>query len=222
MAIKTWPKCGYTRQQTDTAPDGECAKCGVIFSKYLEQRERREATSKVAADTVRTESRRQTQSMGVKVVLLVAIVGVGGYFAYGTYQKSLRQERQQLVDAGVTRIKSATTKWVDASKLAASTSRVALSGPVGNLQNLQREITGLAVPVCLIGVRDNLALAVKYEIDRFLIFMTDTDYKINDEYYAVESRALAASAEHARFLSSSNSTCDLFVETGKAGLPPTP
>ncbi len=30
----TCPKCGYTRQPADTAPDYECPQCGVIYSKY--------------------------------------------------------------------------------------------------------------------------------------------------------------------------------------------
>jgi predicted nucleic-acid-binding Zn-ribbon protein len=29
----TCPKCGYTRQPTDHAPDYECPKCGVIYAK---------------------------------------------------------------------------------------------------------------------------------------------------------------------------------------------
>lgn len=29
----TCPKCAYVRQPTDTAPDYECPKCGVIYSK---------------------------------------------------------------------------------------------------------------------------------------------------------------------------------------------
>jgi len=28
------PKCGYKRTESDTAPIGECAKCGIIFAKY--------------------------------------------------------------------------------------------------------------------------------------------------------------------------------------------
>ena len=30
------PKCGYTRQAADRAPDTECPRCGVIFAKYLD------------------------------------------------------------------------------------------------------------------------------------------------------------------------------------------
>ena len=28
------PKCGYVRLSTDTAPDYECQKCGIIYKKY--------------------------------------------------------------------------------------------------------------------------------------------------------------------------------------------
>jgi tetratricopeptide (TPR) repeat protein len=28
------PKCGYDRQTTDNAPDGECPACGIIYAKY--------------------------------------------------------------------------------------------------------------------------------------------------------------------------------------------
>lgn len=32
---KTCPKCGYTRQPEDTAPEQECPSCGLVFSKWL-------------------------------------------------------------------------------------------------------------------------------------------------------------------------------------------
>lgn len=32
---KTCPKCGHTRQPEDTAPEGECPACGLVFSKWL-------------------------------------------------------------------------------------------------------------------------------------------------------------------------------------------
>lgn len=31
--MTTCPKCGYTRQAADTAPDYECPKCGVVYAK---------------------------------------------------------------------------------------------------------------------------------------------------------------------------------------------
>jgi hypothetical protein len=33
--ISTCPKCGYLRQPSDSAPEFECPKCGVIYAKYL-------------------------------------------------------------------------------------------------------------------------------------------------------------------------------------------
>ncbi len=35
---QTCPKCAYQRQPADTAPQGECPACGLIFRKYVQQR----------------------------------------------------------------------------------------------------------------------------------------------------------------------------------------
>ena len=32
--MKICPKCNYQRQSTDTAPDYECPKCGIVYAKY--------------------------------------------------------------------------------------------------------------------------------------------------------------------------------------------
>lgn len=37
------PKCGYTRRPTDTAPDYECPKCGVVYAKVAQAAELPEA-----------------------------------------------------------------------------------------------------------------------------------------------------------------------------------
>lgn len=34
--MNTCPKCGYTRKPTDTAPDYECPRCGVVYAKVLQ------------------------------------------------------------------------------------------------------------------------------------------------------------------------------------------
>lgn len=41
--MKTCPKCSYIRQATDTAPDYECPKCGIIYAKYNPEREKEKA-----------------------------------------------------------------------------------------------------------------------------------------------------------------------------------
>lgn len=32
--MKTCPKCGYTRQPEDAAPEYECPRCGIVYAKY--------------------------------------------------------------------------------------------------------------------------------------------------------------------------------------------
>lgn len=220
MSIKTCPKCGYTRQPTDTAPSGECPGCGIIFSKYLEQWERREAKAAEIAETAARASRaRQTRSLGIKAIVVTAAVFGVGYFAYNKNVERLRLERLQEVDAGVARIKNADAKWKDASKLASSTSRIALSGPVGKLQDLHREVGSIAVPACLIGARDKLAQLVMLEVDVYLQFMRDVKYESTSSYYMALELASMAAAEHGKFLASPNAPCASFVETGKVVTP---
>lgn len=40
-------------------------------------------------------------------------------------------------------------RWLDAERLAMSTSRIALAGPVASMQAVQREAEGVSVPACL-------------------------------------------------------------------------
>lgn len=42
-AGKVCPKCGYARRQADLAPDYECPRCGIIYAKFEEAQQRREA-----------------------------------------------------------------------------------------------------------------------------------------------------------------------------------
>lgn len=40
---KVCPKCRYERKRTDTAPDYECPKCGIIYDKYIAPEKRADA-----------------------------------------------------------------------------------------------------------------------------------------------------------------------------------
>lgn len=47
---KVCPKCGYTRKQSDYAPDYECPACGIVYHKYVQKQDA--APSGVGQNTV--------------------------------------------------------------------------------------------------------------------------------------------------------------------------
>ena len=74
--MTTCPKCGYVRQPTDTAPDYECPKCKIIYSKFDPAAEKRRQADlelkrqKAAeAEAQRLEKERQTAEMSWAVRL---------------------------------------------------------------------------------------------------------------------------------------------------------
>lgn len=75
----------------------------------------------------------------------------------------------------VTSIDSIMERWEDADELAAGTARIALSGPVGTLQEVRREVTALAAPPCSESIKESLAVYMDTQIDSYLSFMTDDD-----------------------------------------------
>lgn len=51
MNLKTCQKCGYTRNETDSAPGYECPRCGVVYVKHLvAQRTAAELAAKLARE----------------------------------------------------------------------------------------------------------------------------------------------------------------------------
>lgn len=66
MNLKTCPKCGYTRNETDTAPEYECPRCGVVYAKRLAAQ--RNAAAELAAKKAREdEDRKPAQQELTKV-----------------------------------------------------------------------------------------------------------------------------------------------------------
>lgn len=65
-------------------------------------------------------------------------------------------------------------RWVDTVKVADSTSRAALSGPLTQLQAIRRETQDLAVPPCLAAGRAELVKGMDLIIQAFLDFMGHT------------------------------------------------
>jgi hypothetical protein len=63
--------------------------------------------------------------------------------------------------------------WEDADRLASSTPRIALAGPIAELQKIHRTIGEVSVPVCMEHVLALRSQAEKFAIDQFLGFMAD-------------------------------------------------
>jgi hypothetical protein len=62
-------------------------------------------------------------------------------------------------------------RWADADKLARTTPRVALAGPVASLQALQREAEALTVPECLTPAGKALTTLVSRSTESIIEFM---------------------------------------------------
>lgn len=64
-------------------------------------------------------------------------------------------------------------RFQDADKLAGSTARIALSGPIAQLQEIKREASDLDAPNCALEVKERLIRYMENTIDSYLTFMAD-------------------------------------------------
>lgn len=75
-------------------------------------------------------------------------------------------------------------KWKDALQLAESTARIALAGPVGNLQAIKQQTEALPVPDCFIAPKQKMTKGMGKMIEGFFQFMQDATI---GKYLAVRS-----------------------------------
>lgn len=87
-------------------------------------------------------------------------------------------------------------RWADAERLALSTSRVALSGPVAAMQAIQREAEAFVSPPCLDGARKILVDLTKKSSDGLLQFMAKEALE-GMVYTVVDRRKLVPAFESA-------------------------
>lgn len=79
------------------------------------------------------------------------------------------------------RLNAFALEWDDAVDVAASTSRIALSGPVSDLQAIRRDVQRQEWPECASTAHDHLIQHMDYTIDSFLAFMqnkSDSDVEV--------------------------------------------
>lgn len=97
-------------------------------------------------------------------------------------------------DKGVDQLNAIESRWDDAHTLASSTARIALATPVGELQNVKRDLEKLEVSECLIPAKEALSSYMDSRISNFLNFMSETEstyFEINPkiiEYFSIKNK----------------------------------
>lgn len=67
-------------------------------------------------------------------------------------------------------------RWVDAERLALSTGRIALSGPVATMQAVQREAENVKVPACLDDAKKSLVELAAKSVTALIQFMRKNEF----------------------------------------------
>jgi hypothetical protein len=74
-------------------------------------------------------------------------------------------------------------RWIDAEKIASSTSRSGLSGPVSNLQAIKRDMEAMTIPDCLKSAKFNYSYGMNSAINGYLLFMKqESTTAVNAEF----------------------------------------
>jgi hypothetical protein len=112
------------------------------------------------------------------VIACVVVVGgaVGWYYFYGPCGKVVTDKADK-------KLMEIYSQWLDALKVANSTGRIALSGPITNLQSIRQDTQNLKVPTCLKDAKDTLLESMNNMIDGFLAFAGDEGDSVVQEYF---------------------------------------
>jgi hypothetical protein len=87
-------------------------------------------------------------------------------------------------------------QWSDSERLLESTARIALAGPVGNLQKLQREVETYQSPACVAPAKTELVSLISANTDAMISFMQKQEVSIM-AYQLVRRPALIKAFEGA-------------------------
>lgn len=94
-------------------------------------------------------------------------------------------------------------EWDDTNELADSTARIALSGPVSDLQDIKQRASALDAPDCAAGVKDTLLGYMDIQTDVYLTFMAEDPVEsllaITQAYRAAVNLSLPALRDGAEF-----------------------
>jgi hypothetical protein len=197
------PKCGHDRQPSDPAPDYECPKCGIVYAKAsakpvtLSKAVEPAKPSRIGLFAGGIMLVVAGAFIGLKVVGPASPSNtpesIAKTAAMDTKSKAEDEDRErkaqeeefkkrqdaerdkQALDKAAADLSRQYQRWKDGSALADSTARIALSGPVSNLQTIRREVNDMIVPACMDGAKAALIEGMDAQIRGFMLFMQDAN-----------------------------------------------
>lgn len=123
-------------------------------------------------------------TIAVMVMLTVAALGVAGWEHY--QKRQARAAHEAAVASANARMDGAKAQWFDALRLATSTPRIGLAGPMGSLQSIRQNVEQIDVPACLAPNKNHLLKGMNEAIDGMLAFMRNDMGKYELDAYTAE------------------------------------
>ncbi|MBI2354850.1 MAG: hypothetical protein HYV06_07460 [Deltaproteobacteria bacterium] len=114
----------------------------------------------------------------VLMLVVVALAGCGSGGGGGSAAPVAITEasNKAAYDKAVLPFNDIYSRWKSAETLAGASSRIALSGPVMNLQNIKREADALVVSKCMLTPKANLTAGMDSIINGYIAFMGQNSY----------------------------------------------
>ena len=120
--------------------------------------------------------------MGLRILLLMLVVVVAGCGSGGDSGGSAapvvvtEASNKVAFDKAVLPFNDIYSRWKSAELLAGASSRIFLSGPVMNMQNIKHEADALVVSKCMLTAKANLSSGMDSIINGYIAFMGQNSY----------------------------------------------
>ena len=121
------------------------------------------------------------------ILAIIILIGAGGYLVL--YPRLYGQCGTVKVGVYIRTSSDINKRFIDAFNIANSTSRIALSGPVSQMQAIKQEAGRLEYPQCLETAQNNLLYSMDENIAAFLSFMQqDSDDVVSSHFRLATGR----------------------------------
>jgi len=196
---KTSPNTSFSSQNVDSK--------STVSSKSSQREASQPQMLKVAATgsdvarppipSVPPNKRRETRKTVLVVMVIVLLLGGGGFGRFYSYGPCGKQLIQQATDS----FDSLFKRFSDTNRIANSTARIALSGPVQTLQSYVQEAEKIEVPTCLDYAKSSFVSALDDTVQSYLYFMSEYESLVSVALedaakqfseYEIEAKVVAA------------------------------